>query len=147
MLKQNLKALRTQKGISQSALAAMLGVSQQAVAKWESGKAEPDSNTLKEIAKYFNVSIDYLLDNEPEGGGVGGGAQVVLTDEEKALIDKFDALNDDGRKTLWSVLGSLEMSHAKRSTSGGTVGRRSTAFGNIGAMPIPVGKASRAAVR
>lgn len=61
LLPQRLKELRNSKGLSQSALADILGRTQQAIGKWEVGKAEPDVPTLLKLATYFNVTIDYLL--------------------------------------------------------------------------------------
>ena len=45
-------------------LATAISMSQQAVAKWESGGASPDPDMLSKIADYFNVSTDYLLGRE-----------------------------------------------------------------------------------
>ena len=56
-----LKELRIEKGMSQRKLGEIFGVVNQTVSFWESGSREPDLDTLKNIAVYFNVSIDYLL--------------------------------------------------------------------------------------
>jgi len=56
----NIAELRKQKGISQDALAKVVGVSGQAVSKWESG-GSPDLSLLPAIADYFDVSIDQLF--------------------------------------------------------------------------------------
>lgn len=64
MIGDRLKELRTNSKIYQADLAEVLGVSKGAVAMWETNKREPDSLMLKKIANYFNVSLDYLLDNE-----------------------------------------------------------------------------------
>lgn len=61
MLSNKLKMLRASKSITQAGLASMLGLTQQAVAKWERGKAEPDHNTLLKLSDYFGVSTDELL--------------------------------------------------------------------------------------
>lgn len=61
MFGQRLKELRKIKGIYQSTLAAELAVSQQTVSQYESGDREPDIDKLKEIADYFNVSVDFLI--------------------------------------------------------------------------------------
>ncbi len=58
-----LKKMRNEVGLSQQALADCLHVSRQAITKWENDLGMPDMNNLKAIAKLFNVSIDYLLDN------------------------------------------------------------------------------------
>ncbi|MBQ4563068.1 MAG: LexA family transcriptional regulator [Lachnospiraceae bacterium] len=55
-----LKHLRTQRGINQSELATALGVSRSAIGMYESGKREPDFETMEAIADYFNVDMNYL---------------------------------------------------------------------------------------
>jgi transcriptional regulator with XRE-family HTH domain len=60
-LANRLKDLRIEKGLSQAALADIVGRTQQAVGKWEVGKSEPDSATLSKLATYFNVTTDYLI--------------------------------------------------------------------------------------
>lgn len=52
---------RKQHGLTQTALAAELGVSSQAVSKWETGRACPDIQLLVQIAVYFDVSTDELI--------------------------------------------------------------------------------------
>lgn len=58
---KKLKELRKEKGISQKELGEFLNVCNQAVSFWETGSREPDLDTLRDIAKYFDTSIDYLL--------------------------------------------------------------------------------------
>lgn len=53
--------LRKEKGMTQEALANILGVTNQAVSKWESDQCCPDIMLLPELAKTFDVSIDYLF--------------------------------------------------------------------------------------
>ena len=60
-LSEKLYALRKKGGLSQEQLAEQLGVSRQAISKWESGKAVPESDTLVSISNFFNVSLDYLM--------------------------------------------------------------------------------------
>jgi len=57
----NISALRKKKGITQEELANELGVSAQAVSKWENNSSCPDVSLLTEIADYFGVSVDALL--------------------------------------------------------------------------------------
>ena len=58
---QRLYELRKQSGLSQEGLASLLGVTRQAVQKWESGSSRPDMDNLAALARYFNVSLDYLV--------------------------------------------------------------------------------------
>ncbi|MDR1193181.1 MAG: XRE family transcriptional regulator [Peptococcaceae bacterium] len=58
---QRLKALRKERRVTQTALARALGLSQQAVAKWESGLSSPDPDMLSRLAAYFGTGADILL--------------------------------------------------------------------------------------
>ncbi len=64
---QNLYDLRKKKGLSQEQLAEALQVSRQAVSKWESGTAMPESEKLIAISDFFGVSLDLLLKGEALG--------------------------------------------------------------------------------
>lgn len=58
---EKLKQARLQAGLSQEQLAEKLNVSRSAIAKWETDKGLPDVENLKSIARFLDVSIDYLL--------------------------------------------------------------------------------------
>ena len=58
---ENIKRLRKEKNITQEKLAEHLGISYQAVSKWERGETYPDITLLIPLASYFNVSTDVLL--------------------------------------------------------------------------------------
>lgn len=62
MFGATLKKLRDEKGMSQQKLAEIMGLTQQAIAKWETEKSEPDLKTVAKLADFFEVSVDYLLD-------------------------------------------------------------------------------------
>ena len=58
---EKLQELRKQKGLTQEELAEKLYVSRTAISKWESGRGYPNIDSLKEIAKFFSVTVDELL--------------------------------------------------------------------------------------
>lgn len=58
---KNVKRLRQNKGITQEQLGEVLGISSQAVSKWENGSALPDIMVLPKLADYFGISIDELM--------------------------------------------------------------------------------------
>lgn len=60
-LGENIAALRKNRGFTQEELAKRLGVSPQAVSKWENGTACPDIALLPEIADIFSVTVDDLM--------------------------------------------------------------------------------------
>ena len=64
--------LRKEKGLTQNALADLLGISNKTVSKWESGLGYPEVTQFPAIAKIFDVSVDYIM-NSGEGGIVFAG--------------------------------------------------------------------------
>lgn len=68
--------LRKQKGISQEALADKLGVSRQAISKWESEQSTPELDKIVLMSDFFEVTTDYLLK----------GIEPVSEDNEKAGV-------------------------------------------------------------
>ena len=64
--KEKIVKLRKQKGLTQDDFASAVGVSRQAVYKWESGQSYPEAQKLLEIKKLFDISIDDLLDDNYE---------------------------------------------------------------------------------
>lgn len=62
--KDKLLSLRKEKGLTQEQLAELLFVSRTAISKWESGRGYPSLASLQEIAKYFSITIDELINQE-----------------------------------------------------------------------------------
>ncbi len=59
-----LKQLRTKRGMSQSELGKIIGVSPSTIGMYEQERRLPEVPTLKRLASFFNVSVDYLLGND-----------------------------------------------------------------------------------
>lgn len=66
MISEKIRKLRKDFNISQVMLAKELGVTKQCVSNWENDNILPSIEMLIKIAKYFNVSTDYLLDISPD---------------------------------------------------------------------------------
>ena len=61
---ERLKELRAQKGLSQAQLAKATGLSQSAITYWDTGKRIPNAYAVIILARFFDVSTDYLLGEE-----------------------------------------------------------------------------------
>lgn len=61
---ENLRQVRKEKSISQEQLAEIIGVSRQAVSKWEQGSGYPEMEKLLLLARELNISLDYLMLDE-----------------------------------------------------------------------------------
>ena len=65
-LEEKIAAQRKAHGLSQEALAEQLGVSRQAISRWEQGIAQPDAGNLVQLSRAFGVTTDYLLHEDYE---------------------------------------------------------------------------------
>lgn len=63
-LEKKYKNLRKEAGLSQEELSYQLGVSRQAISKWERDSGYPETEKIVRMSKLFNVSLDYLLNEE-----------------------------------------------------------------------------------
>ena len=61
---KKLKELRLEKGLSQQKLGEIFGFCNQTISFWESGSREPDLDTLVQIAHYFEISLEELLEDK-----------------------------------------------------------------------------------
>ncbi|GGK32982.1 transcriptional regulator [Caldalkalibacillus thermarum] len=87
---ERLKKLRKNHDLTQQKLADHLGLKRPTYAKYETGENQPDPDTLKKIADFFNVSVDYLLGrtDDPTPPGVNTVFYDLdgLTEEEKKYL-------------------------------------------------------------
>ncbi|AEY64809.1 helix-turn-helix transcriptional regulator [Clostridium sp. BNL1100] len=60
-MNNRLRELRKEKGLTQMELAKQLNVSDRSVGFYETGERDPDTDTLRKLSDFFDVSIDYLL--------------------------------------------------------------------------------------
>ena len=81
---EKLQELRKSRSLTQEELAEALFVSRTAISKWEQGRGYPSLDSLKEISKFFSVSIDDLICSEE----IISAAE----DEKKECIDKYVSL-------------------------------------------------------
>ena len=100
-LAEKLVYLRKKQGLSQLTLAEMMKVSRQAVSRWETGIAVPSAENLKYLGDLYDVSLDYLFNDDVDE----------LEENEKAPADGIAAISsDDGKKyskrgkTKWVIV-------------------------------------------
>ena len=82
-MEERINLLRKKMGLSQEELANKIGVSRQAVSKWESGQSMPDLDKIVALSDLFGVSTDYILKGtedatEDEGSLTGESAEKIM---------------------------------------------------------------------
>lgn len=117
-MKNRIRELRTQRGLTQADLAKLLNVSSRTVGFYESEERDPDTTTLKKLADYFKVSIDYLLGRSDEKNNIGTSMPVIpehFTDPDAAreYVYKHKIFGANGfRPELMSDEKILEFANA-----------------------------------
>ena len=79
-LKDRIAAVRKAAGLTQEQLGELLGVTRQAVSKWESGQTTPDAATIAALCEKLHVSADYVLLGKDPGEGQSTGPAYELPD-------------------------------------------------------------------
>ena len=85
MLKDNLKTLRKNKGLSQEELAIKLNVVRQTISKWESGLSVPDAEMLINISELFETPVSEIL---------GENIEKKEKDDLKVISEKLEVINE-----------------------------------------------------
>ena len=83
---ERLQELRKKAGYSQEQVAEMLGISRQAISKWESGQGNPEIDNVIKLTEIYDVSADYIL--------FGKESSTIVTTSEKKRLSK------EARKTI-----------------------------------------------
>ena len=96
MFAENLKTLRTQKGMSQEVLAERLHVVRQTVSKWEKGLSVPDAEMLKQLADLLEVSVGDLL-----GAKINNENEVNEVAAQLAVLNDYLAEKSQHRRKVW----------------------------------------------
>ena len=107
---ERLKILRKEKNLLQKDIAKVINVGRSTYVKYENGDSEPNLKILIELATFFNVSTDYLLEktnnrNEKEKPvHVDEPKQGSLSPDQKILLSAYSKATDDDRRVLWTLL-------------------------------------------
>ena len=107
-MEMNLLKLRREKGVSQEEVAAVLGVTRQAFSRYEKGERELGYASLVALARYFDMSIDYLLGNStffyPDKVGSYSSQ---FSETEQQLITYFRQLPRQTQSYVFGIVQNL----------------------------------------
>ena len=107
MLSEKLYQLRKKSGLSQEQLAEQLNVSRQAISKWESGSAFPESEKLIIISNYFGVSVDYLLKDDVADDMKAANINLEADKNPKMLVGLIICVAGIIAMILWGLFSIL----------------------------------------
>jgi transcriptional regulator with XRE-family HTH domain len=93
---EKIRKLRKEKGWSQNQLAQKIDINTRNISLYESGKATPSSETVQKLANLFNVSTDYLFNDEPENIASMGIKDKSLI----SLFEEIDKMTEDEKNAI-----------------------------------------------
>lgn len=97
MFAQRLKELRLGKGITQAQFANIFNISAGTIAMWETEKRTPDLETVRRIAKFFDVTVDYLVGDENESVKADKNVSPRLSKEDAMFSTKLKELREKNK--------------------------------------------------
>lgn len=101
---KNLRNLRQEQHISQQKLAEQFLLTQQSIYKYENGLAEPDIQTLIQLADYFNTSVDYLIGHTPKENP---NTLQYVSPEESTHLEQYRKLSQSAKEHLDGLLKEI----------------------------------------
>ena len=106
---EKLQELRKARGWSQEELAGQIHVSRQALSKWESGGAVPDTENIIALSRLFGVTTDYLLGREPAPDDPIEmlSRELNLNLYEKAIVTAYLAMDTKSRTDLVKMVQTV----------------------------------------
>lgn len=97
--------LRTERGLSQRAMAKELHVSQGTYNNWENSNTQPSIEQLITLANFFEVSVDYLVGNSEESGAT---FTAPLTQKQRAVLQAFDSATPEIQDAIFTILSNFK---------------------------------------
>lgn len=114
-MESRIKKLREKGGLIQAILAAELGITQQMLSKYERDTSTIKVDVLKELAKYFNVTTDYLLGLSDVKRDLTGQIKMNETiDEYYDLIEVYKKLDEYDQELVWTMMEAIKKNDEKR---------------------------------
>lgn len=106
MFNEKLKQLRTERRLSQKALAQAIDFTQSNISEWEQGRIEPSIGAAIALCRFFEVSADYLLGLEDESGAKEYGVPAVpaISKDEREALELYRKLSPKDRQRINTAL-------------------------------------------
>lgn len=120
-MKSRIKELRKKRGLMQQRLASELGITQQMLSKYERDVTLIKVDVLKKIAKYFNVTTDYLLGVSDVKRDLQ--RQMIMNetlDEYYDLVEVYKELDSYDQEMIWSIIQCVKRTSDRRKSDNST---------------------------
>ena len=110
---ENLRKIRKERDLTMKEVGIAIGVGESTISQYETGKRQPDQQTLLKLADYFGVSVDYLLGRKTEDNA---SPSLHIPDEYKDLPSAFyEGAKDLTQEDIDDVVKFMEFLKKKKS--------------------------------
>lgn len=118
-MKNRIRELRRSRDLTMKQLGTMLGLAESTVSQYETGKRNPDNETLLKLGEIFDVTVGYLLGAEETPTPITEGelfknCDLNLSEPERALIAAYRAASPDDRAIIDNIV--RRYTHAAEAT-------------------------------
>ena len=113
-MENRIRAIRKQRGITMKQLGEVVDLAESTISQYETGKREPDNETLLKISEYFGVTVGYLLGAETDISSSNNNYDI-LDDVDVAFYGDFKELNEDEKETVRDMVRLMRHRKEKRS--------------------------------
>ncbi len=109
-MKNRIRELRKQKDLTMKQLGEIIGVAESTISQYETGKRQPDNETLLQLGEFFDVTLEYLLcaENEKRTPLTQEQGERIIQSalKDTGLLDENGSLSEAGEKTVSEFLRS-----------------------------------------
>lgn len=114
-MNNRIRELRKQRGLTMKQLGNVVGLAESTISQYETGKREPDNETLLKISEYFSVTVGYLIGADEPKEAPTNGERDILDEVDVAFYGDYKELSEDEQETVRDMVRLMRQRKEKRS--------------------------------
>lgn len=117
-MKNRIRELRKANGLTMKQLGEVVDLAESTISQYETGKRQPDNETLLKISEYFGVTVGYLLGVEENKTPAESSRSIshndILDEVDIAFYDGYRELSEDDKETVRDMVRVMRERRAKK---------------------------------
>ena len=117
-MENRIRELRKARHMTLKQLGAVFGIAESTISQYETGKRQPDNETLLKLGEFFDVTVDYILGREEKAPTLEGERTITFDDFTYAMQNETKDLTDMDKQILLSM--AKQLNDARKQKDGET---------------------------